>query len=107
MFLGRNRELAGAAGASESEQAEIAQLDLQYRDIVEFAVGHGVGTDVEVSATDPRRAVRVSTAVIPSFEVWRTNAPAAAPELAGLITDMSGTVKVRAGAVARSAVAPR
>ena len=88
VFLGRDRALAGAAGASESEQAELAQLDLQYRDIVEFAVGHGVGTDVEVSATYPRRAVRVSTAVIPSFEVWRTNAPAAAPELAELITDM-------------------
>ena len=88
VFLGRDAALAGAAGASESEQVELAQLDLQYRDIVEFAVGHGVGTDVEVSATDPRRAVRVSTAVIPSFEVRRTNAPGAAPELDGLITDM-------------------
>ena len=88
VFLGRDAALAGAAGASESEQVELAQLDLQYRDIVEFAVGHGVGTDVEVSATNPRRAVRVSTAVIPSFEVWRTNAPGAAPELDGLITDM-------------------
>ena len=67
MFLGRDTALAGAAGASESEQAELAQLDLQYRDIVEFAVGHGVGTDVEVSVTNPRRAVRVSTAVIPSL----------------------------------------
>ena len=88
VFLGRDAALAAAAGASESEQAELAQLDLQYRDIVEFAVGHGVGTDVEVSATDPRRAVRVGTAVIPSHEVWRTDAPGAAPELAGLITDM-------------------
>ena len=88
VFLGRDTALAGAAGASESEQTELAQLDLQYRDIVEFAVGHGVGTDVEVSATNPRRAVRVSTAVIPRYEVWRTNAPGAAPELDGLITDM-------------------
>ena len=88
VFLGRDTALAGTAGASESEQAELAQLDLQYRDIVEFAAGHGVGTDVEVSATNPRRAVRVSTAVIPSYEVWRTNAPGAAPELDRLITDM-------------------
>ena len=90
VFLGRGEVLAGPAIGSVSEQAEVAQLDLQYRDVVEFAVGHGVGTEVEVSDDDPRRAVRAGTAVIPRHEVWRTDAPRpeAAPQLAGLITDM-------------------
>ena len=90
VFLGRGGILAEAAAASQWERDEMAQLDLQYRDTVEFAVGHGVGTDVEVSASDPRRAVRAATAVIPSYEVWRTDAPRAetTPQLAGLVTDM-------------------
>ena len=90
VFLGRGEVLAGPASGSVSEQAEIAQLDLQYRDVVEFAVGHGVGTEVKVSDDDPRRAVRTGTAVIPRHEVWRTDAPRpeAAPQLSGLITDM-------------------
>ena len=88
VFLGRDAALAAGAGASESEQVELAQLDLQYRDMVEFAVGHGVGSEVEVSAATPRRAVHVSTAVIPSYEVWRTDAPSAVPQLERLITDM-------------------
>ena len=53
VFLGRGEVLAGPATGSDSEQAEVAQLDLQYRDVVEFAVGHGVGTEVEVSDDDP------------------------------------------------------
>ena len=90
VFLGRGEVLAGPAIGSVSEQAEVAQLDLQYRDVVEFAVGHGVGTEVEASADDPRRAVRAATAVIPRHEVWRTDAPRPeeAPQLSGLVTDM-------------------
>ena len=90
VFLGRDGILTDSAAASQWERDEMAQLDLQYRDVVEFAVGHGVGTDVEVSASDPRQAVRASTAVIPSHEVWRTDAPRAdtTPQLAGLVTDM-------------------
>ena len=90
MFLGRDRVLTGSVAVSDWERAEVAQLDMQYRDMVEFGVGHGVGTKVEVSAADPRRAVRVGSAVIPSYEVWRTDAPqtGAVPQLAGLVTDM-------------------
>ncbi len=89
-FLGRDTVLSETASASDWERAEVAQLDMQYRDVVEFAVGHGVGTTAKPSTTDPHRAVRVSTAVIPSHEVWRTDAPRpeAAPQLEGLITDM-------------------
>ena len=90
VFLGRGENFDGAATGSASERKEVAQLDLQYRDIVEFAVGHGVGTDVEVAADDPRRAVRAGTAVLPRHEVWRTDAPRpeAIPQLDGLVTDM-------------------
>ena len=90
VLLGRGGILSEAPTASQWERAEVAHLDMQYRDVVEFAVGHGVGTDVEVSASDPRRAVRAATAVIPSHEVWRTDAPQAetTPQLAGLVTDM-------------------
>ena len=90
VFLGRDEVLGDIDASSDSEQAEVAQLDMQYRDVVEFAVGHGVGTEVEVSAGDPRRAVRAGTAVIPRHEVWRTDAPRPedAPHLTGLVTDM-------------------
>ena len=107
VFLGRGEVLAGPAAGSVSEQAEVAQLDLQYRDVVEFAVGHGVGTEVGVSADDRRRAVRAGTAVLPSHEVWRTDAPRAdaAPHLAGLITDMKVLSELDAADL-RSALLP-
>ena len=73
----------------------MAQLDLLYRDTVEFGVGHGVGAETDVSADDPRRAVRVGTAVIPSYEVWRTDPPRpdTEPLLSGLVTDMKDTLR--------------
>ncbi len=90
VFLGRSEVLTESPAGSDSERTEVAQLDMQYRDVVEFAVGHGVGTEVDVSADDPRRAVRASTAVIPRHEVWRTDTPRVetVPQLAGLVTDM-------------------
>ena len=90
VLVGRHEAVTGAAAISAWEQAETAQLDMQYRDEVEFAVGHGVGADVDVCPDDARRAVRAATAVIPRYEVWRTDAPRpeASPQLAGVITDM-------------------
>lgn len=90
VFLGRDAVSDRTADAPESERDEIERLEMQYRDVVEFAVGHGVGTEATFAAGEPRRAVRVATAVIPRHEVWRTDAPspAAVPQLAGLIADM-------------------
>lgn len=90
VFLGRGGVFDGAPTGPDSERAEVARLDLQYRDVIEFAVGHGVGTEAEQSPTDVRRAVEVSTAVIPRHEVWRTDAPRpeTVPQLAGLVVDM-------------------
>ena len=89
VFLGRGSVLS-APPPPESERDEVARLDLQYRDVVEFGVGHGVGTSTQVDESDPRRAVSVSTAVIPEHQVWRTDAPRpdTVPQLAGLVTDM-------------------
>ena len=90
VFLGRASVLGKDASGSQWEHFEMAHLDMLYRDTVEFAVGHGVGVEATVSTADPRRATRLATAVIPRYEVWRTDAPRpdAASHLAGLITDM-------------------
>ncbi|MDP9442105.1 MAG: DISARM system helicase DrmA [Actinomycetota bacterium] len=90
VFLGRNEVIAQPVAGPASERAEVAQLDLQYRDIVEFAVGHGVGTEATIDGDNPRRATEVRSRAIPRHEVWRTEAPktAAVPELSGLVTDM-------------------
>ncbi|MDE0268955.1 MAG: DISARM system helicase DrmA [Acidimicrobiaceae bacterium] len=89
VFLGRNMYTSNTRRNSNRE-TESTQLDLQYRDVVEFAVGHGVGTKVEKADGDPRRAVRCCTAVVPQYEVWRTDAPKpeTSPQLTGLVTDM-------------------
>jgi hypothetical protein len=90
VFLGRNEVVEQAVAGPASERAEVAQLDLQYRDVVEFAVGHGVGTEAVVNEQDPRRADEIRTRAMPCHEVWRTEAPTpeSVPQLAGLITDM-------------------
>lgn len=90
VFLGRDAVLGKDTATSKWERPEMAQLDLLYRDTVEFGVGHGAGVETDVSADDPRRAVRVGTAAIPSYEVWRTDPPRpdTEPLLSGLVTDM-------------------
>lgn len=90
VFLGRQAVLPAAADAPRLERAEVEQLDMQYRDVVEHALGHGVGTAATVSPDDPRRAVSVATTAVPRQEVWRTDAPRpeVVPQLAGLVVDM-------------------
>lgn len=89
VFVGRGEVLGQMSAGTASEKAEMDRLDLQYRDLVEFAVGHGIGTHTDL-ANDPRRAVRITTAAIPRYEVSRTEAPRpeAVPQLDGLVTDM-------------------
>ena len=91
VFVSRPTRSGPVSSNTATDHDEVAHLDLQYRDIVEFAVGHGVGTHVEVAEGNPRRAVRATTAVLPRYEVWRTDAtgPQTEPRLAGLITDMA------------------
>ena len=56
-------------------KAENEMLSMLYRRHVEFAAGHGVGVHVDTLPGDPNRAVRISTKVIPSYEVPKTTPP--------------------------------
>src|SRR5207249_3257166 len=62
----------------------------QYRNYIEFAVGHGVGVHAEVEGTDPQRARSVSTRIVPWYDVPTTEAPTSAeiPGLDALVRDM-------------------
>lgn len=54
--------------------AEEQALRMLYRKHLEFAVGHGVSVHAEKSS-DPTRAVRISTRVVPKYEVPKVVAP--------------------------------
>ena len=71
---------------SDEEQA----MKMLYRRHVSFAIGHGVGVHTETLPGDPTRAVRLSTCVVPSYDVPRTEAPTPIeiPGLAELVLDM-------------------
>lgn len=90
VFLGRDAVFDVLASAPDSERAEVVRLDMQYRDVIEFAVGHGVGTTATPDSADPRRATVVATAILPQYEVWRTDAPQpdAMRQLDRLVSDM-------------------
>ncbi len=85
-------ELSGTDPAVKAENDLLAML---YRRHVEFAVGHGVGVDVDVSP-DPAHAIRVCTKVVPIYEVPKTTPPRpddaesnpAFAKLEGLVLDM-------------------
>ncbi len=72
VFCGRADVLGNETPA---EVDELALLDLQYRNRVEFAVGHGSATHAEVDPVDPTRAVRVQTTAVPRHDVPVTEAP--------------------------------
>jgi hypothetical protein len=82
-------------GTDPAVKAENDLLSMIYRRQVEFAVGHGVGVHVDVSP-DPSYALRISTKVVPSYEVPKTTPPTiddaggnpAFAKLDGLILDM-------------------
>ncbi|MBK9712559.1 MAG: hypothetical protein IPO81_14780 [Kouleothrix sp.] len=82
--------------------AEAAAMAMRYRDTVEFAVGHGISVHADVSPTDPTCAERLTTVVVPTYEVPRTIAPTPAeqPALAGLVVDMKMLAEVADGGFA-------
>src|SRR5207245_4250406 len=84
-------------------KAEDDALAMLYRNHVEFAVGHGVSIHTEVAQGEGGKpgchcdqAVRISTKVVPAYEVPRTTPPSAEDAslnpafgtLAGLVRDM-------------------
>jgi hypothetical protein len=86
------RRPSGAGGTLSGPDAEETRtLEMLYRDEVEFATGHGVSIHPEVDPIDPRRATRITTQAVPSYDVPRTDPPTAddVPELAGVELDMA------------------
>ncbi|HKQ78486.1 MAG TPA: DISARM system helicase DrmA [Blastocatellia bacterium] len=74
--------------------AEERELAMLYRNHVQFGVGHNVSVHAEFGAECPEgvcdRAVRISTRVVPSYEVPKTTPPTISeiPKLAGVALDM-------------------
>jgi len=70
-----------------AEEQEMAML---YRHQVEFGVGHGVSLHADCPEGVCDRARRLSTVVVPAYEVPQTTPPTVAdwPKLAGLVVDM-------------------
>jgi hypothetical protein len=83
----RQRDLGKADPVAFAEEQEMAML---YRSHVEFGVGHGVSIHAECPAEVCDRAIRLSTTVVPNYEVPRTMPPTSAdlPKLSGLVLDM-------------------
>jgi hypothetical protein len=77
-------------GSSNAFIAEERAMAMLYRKQLEFATGHGVGVHAEVSQLNVERAVRVSTRVVPEYEVPKTTPPTVdeVPGLSGLVLDM-------------------
>jgi Helicase conserved C-terminal domain len=71
---------------SDEEQA----MSMLYRNQVGFAMGHGISVHAEIMQGDPSRAIQLSTRVVPTYDVPRTEAPTVAeiPGLAELVLDM-------------------
>lgn len=80
----RKARVRDAREADPLAHAEDKSLRMLYRRRVEFAVGHGVSVHAEKSPDDPTRAVRVTTKVVPEYEVPKV----VPPRLEGLSLDM-------------------
>jgi hypothetical protein len=70
--------------------AEQERLGMIYRNEVEFAIGHGTAVQAKTAEGNPQRAIKLSTAVIPTYEVPKSEPPTVEeiPALANLILDM-------------------
>ncbi len=70
--------------------AEEKAMAMLYRKQVEFAIGHGVSIHAETAQNTTERAIKLSTSIVPVYEVPKTSPPQAdeIPELAGLVLDM-------------------
>ena len=95
IFLRRPHRRAADHKLDAAYYGEEQMMNMLYRKQVEFAVGHGVGVHATVLDTDCTRATRLSTAVIPAYEVPKSTPPTAAeePALKELVLEM----KVLAG----------
>ena len=66
-----------AARLDPPDAGELAELPMMHRRRVELAVGHGVAVHAETAPGDPARALRLSTRVMPSYDVAGVSPPSA------------------------------
>jgi len=100
VFVGRDEAIPPIAAAGEV--GELQLLDMQYRNHVEFAAGHGVAVHALSTEDDPSHALRITTAVIPSAVVAATEAPTEAdgslsPEVRDALTRVVLDMEALAG----------
>jgi hypothetical protein len=83
-------------------QAEDAAMRLLYRNVVEFAVGHGVAVHAAVAPETPHRATKLETRVIPTYAVERMDPPRPedVPEMMTAVFDMKTLGETEMGAFA-------
>ncbi len=62
-------------GTDVSFKRENEMLAMLYRRHVEFAVGHGVAVHADVDPANLSHAKRISTKIVPSYEVPKTTPP--------------------------------
>ncbi len=103
----RRAHLRPSASADLVVSTEDNGMAMLYRDEVEFAVGHGVGVHADVTVSEPSCATRISTRVVPSYEVPATTSSSAAdfPQLSGVVLDMQTLADMPDGAF-QAALAP-
>lgn len=82
----QHRSTVNRKGQSDEELA----MTMLYRHHMSFAIGHGIGIHTEIVPGDPTKAVRLSTRVVPTYDVPRTEAPTTVeiPGLTDLVLDM-------------------
>jgi Helicase conserved C-terminal domain len=73
VFVRRPIDVVGLVPDVDKE--ELAGLEMQYRDIIELAVGHGVAVHAQYDRERPDRGTRLTTAAMPSADVPFTEAP--------------------------------
>ncbi|MEU9448080.1 DISARM system helicase DrmA [Streptomyces sp. NPDC048277] len=71
----RPRRETAVRGGDSADRGEQSALAMTYRFHPEFAVGHGTGVHAVADPADPLRAVEISTAAAPSYEVPFTDVP--------------------------------
>lgn len=74
----------------KTDYDEYMTMEMIYRNKVEFAVGHGISVQAEISKDDPCKALKIYTCSIPSYEVPKTTPPTKdeIPDMKNLILDM-------------------
>jgi hypothetical protein len=89
VFHSRPRQ-KGPGKADPVSFAEKQEMVMLYRHHVEFGVGHGVSLHADCPEGVCDKTHRLSTVVVPTYEVPRTTPPTAVdwPKMAGLVVDM-------------------